>query len=213
MRICPVAVKLDYVGVLQLRQVLKHLLNFLLLRLEVLPLRELHLVPNDLDPLLCVHGQVGAVDAGHIPLLHLENTNIKELERKAGSPTERSPSQDRRLRPISHQPGPIKLGQVSRNKFFGRVDHGHTNGTGDPISGKWNDPAATPRVSLARGVAPQVGHIARHSHADSDSTAQHVSRVRPAARSILTIQTTTRHCTSTAQRVGDVTRRGTAVRQ
>lgn len=70
-RVRPVAVELDNVRVLQLRQVLKHLLDLLLLRLEVSPLAELHLVPHHLHALLCVHGQMGTVDSRHIALLHL----------------------------------------------------------------------------------------------------------------------------------------------
>lgn len=81
MRVRPVPVELDDVRVLQLRQILKHLLDLLLLRLEVPPLAELHLVPHHLHALLRVHGQVGAVDSRDISLLDLRENKKKKNER------------------------------------------------------------------------------------------------------------------------------------
>ena len=63
--------ELDDVRMFQLGQVFEHLLNLLLLCLEVLPLWELHLIPHHLDAFLRVHRQVRAVNARHISLLHL----------------------------------------------------------------------------------------------------------------------------------------------
>lgn len=73
MRVCPVAVELDDVRVLEPRKVVEHHLYLVLLGLEVLPLGELHLVPDHLHALLRVHGEVRAVDAGHIALFHLQS--------------------------------------------------------------------------------------------------------------------------------------------
>lgn len=75
-RIRPVAMELDDVRVLQPGEVVEHHLYLVLLRLEVLPLGELHLVPDHLHALLRVHGEVRAVDAGHIALFHLEQRNM-----------------------------------------------------------------------------------------------------------------------------------------
>lgn len=76
MRIGPIPVKLDNIGVLQPRQVIKDHLNLVLLCLEVLSLGELNLVPDDLYALLCVHGKVCHVDAGDVTLLDLEQREI-----------------------------------------------------------------------------------------------------------------------------------------
>lgn len=67
----PVPVEVDDVGMLELREALEHLSDLVLLSLVVLPFRELHLVPHHLHALFRVHGQVRAVDPGHVPLLHL----------------------------------------------------------------------------------------------------------------------------------------------
>lgn len=80
MRVRPISVELDYVGVLQLREVLKDELNLLLLGLEVLPLGELDLVPNDLDALFGVHCEVSAVDPWHILLLDLRQIHFQKTE-------------------------------------------------------------------------------------------------------------------------------------
>lgn len=71
MRVRPVPVEVDDVGMLELREAFEHLSDLVLLSLVVLPFRELHLVPHHLHAFLRVHGQVRAVDPGHIPLLHL----------------------------------------------------------------------------------------------------------------------------------------------
>lgn len=70
-RVRPVAVELDDVRVFQLCQVLKHLLDLLLLRFEVPPLAELHLVPNHFHALFRVHRQMGTVDPRDISLFDL----------------------------------------------------------------------------------------------------------------------------------------------
>lgn len=70
--VSPIPMELDDIGVFQLCQILEHQLDLLLLSLEVLPLRELHFVPNDLNALFGVHCEICAVDARHIPLLNLE---------------------------------------------------------------------------------------------------------------------------------------------
>lgn len=72
MRVRPVPVELHDVGVLELSEVFEYELDFFLLILEVLPFRELDFVPNYLDSLFRVHGQISAIDAGDIPLFHLE---------------------------------------------------------------------------------------------------------------------------------------------
>lgn len=71
MRIGPVPMKFDYVRMLELCEALEDDLDLLLLRLKVLAFGELHLIPHHLDTLLGVHGQVGAIDARHVALLHL----------------------------------------------------------------------------------------------------------------------------------------------
>lgn len=38
---------------------------------EGLPIPEVQLIPHHLHPLLCVHGQEGALDPWHVPLVHL----------------------------------------------------------------------------------------------------------------------------------------------
>lgn len=68
----PVSVEFDDVGMFQPGEVVEHRLYFVLLRLEVLALGELNLIPHNFDTLLGVHGEVGAIDAGDIALLHLE---------------------------------------------------------------------------------------------------------------------------------------------
>lgn len=72
--------KLDDVWMFQLREVFEHLLNFILLGLEVLPFRELHLIPDHLNTLLSVHRQVGTVNSRHIALLHLQQTELYDLK-------------------------------------------------------------------------------------------------------------------------------------
>lgn len=71
-RVGPVAVELDDVGVLEAREVVEYELDLILLRLEVLALGKLYLVPHHLDALLGVHGEVRAVDTRYVTLLHLQ---------------------------------------------------------------------------------------------------------------------------------------------
>lgn len=71
-RVRPVPMEVHDVGMLQLREVFEHLPDLILLGLVVLAFRELHLVPHHLHALLRVHGQVRAVDSGHISLFHLK---------------------------------------------------------------------------------------------------------------------------------------------
>lgn len=71
----PEPVELDDVWMHKLREVLEDELDLLLLRLEVLAFRELHLVPHHLHALLRVHGEVRTVDPRHISLVHLHTTH------------------------------------------------------------------------------------------------------------------------------------------
>lgn len=73
MRVGPVPMELDDVRVFEPGEVVEHHLYLILLGFEVLPLGELHLVPDDLDAFLGVHRQVCAVDPGDITLFHLES--------------------------------------------------------------------------------------------------------------------------------------------
>lgn len=75
----PEPVELDDVRMYELREVLEDELDLLLLRLEVLALRELHLVPHHLHALLRVHGEVRAVDSRHISLVHLQTPHETRL--------------------------------------------------------------------------------------------------------------------------------------
>lgn len=70
----PISMELNDIGMVQLRQVLEHRLDFLLLVFEVFPLGKLDLVPDYLHALFRVHRQEGAVDSRHIALFHLKNT-------------------------------------------------------------------------------------------------------------------------------------------
>lgn len=49
-----------------------------LLKFKVLPFRKLNLIPNNFHAFLCIHSQVGTVNARHIALIHL---NGKEGDR------------------------------------------------------------------------------------------------------------------------------------
>lgn len=69
----PIAMELYDVWMLQSREVIEYQLYLVFFSLEVFPLRELHLVPHNLDTLLGVHGEVCAVDTGDITLFHLED--------------------------------------------------------------------------------------------------------------------------------------------
>lgn len=70
-RIRPIPVEFDYIRMLEPGQVIKHHLYLVFLRLEVLPFRELNLVPYNLHAFFCVHSEVSAIDAGNITLFHL----------------------------------------------------------------------------------------------------------------------------------------------
>lgn len=65
--------ELDDVGMFELGQVFENELDLVLLGFEVLPLRELDLVPHHFDTLFGVHCQVSTIDPRNIPLLHLKN--------------------------------------------------------------------------------------------------------------------------------------------
>lgn len=69
----PISMELNDIGMVQLRQVLEHRLDFLLLVFEVFPLGKLDLVPDYLHALFRIHRQEGAVDSRHIALFHLKN--------------------------------------------------------------------------------------------------------------------------------------------
>lgn len=79
MGVGPVPMEFNDIGMIQLREVLKHHLDLLLLVLEVLSLGELDLVPYYLHALFHVHCQEGAVDARHVTLLNLFDKPKKKL--------------------------------------------------------------------------------------------------------------------------------------
>lgn len=67
----PVLMQLDNVRVVHQGQLLKHGLDLLLVGRKGLPVGEVQLIPHHLHPLLRVHGQEGALDPWHVPLVHL----------------------------------------------------------------------------------------------------------------------------------------------
>lgn len=72
-RVRPIPMEVDDVGMLELSETFEHLSDLVLLGLVVFALRELHLVPHHLHAFLGVHGQVRAVDSGNISLLYLRD--------------------------------------------------------------------------------------------------------------------------------------------
>lgn len=95
----PILVQLDDVGVVHQRQLLKHGLDLLLgkedgrggaimtwskggmdrphlMGRKGLPIPEVEFVPHHFYPLLRVHGQKGALDPRHVPLVHLGGKDV-----------------------------------------------------------------------------------------------------------------------------------------
>ena len=72
----PVAVEVDDVGVVDQRQRVEHVVELVLLRLELARGGELHLVPHHLDALLGVHREEGGVDAGNVAVLNLQRKRV-----------------------------------------------------------------------------------------------------------------------------------------